>query len=213
MCLFWAFSYLTWLVYSLAFSFPPPQSTWSVQEETNTGLWTKLGAGHGPQTRRQMADPYFLCLTVVSQGHCGVLWIFLSQLPTPSFGNVFNRRGFKSYWHLWRNIEEKKNKSCPGRKVAGFWGGFFSLFPVSFVHMVTLLLDDEFVWFLGSPQAAAAGFNLRCWKPLFSGLTCASCVCCLQSMRGKNQNSPGVSRHWGNLFKFEGQWEGRHVVA
>ena len=61
------------------------------------------------------------------------------------------------------------------------------------MHIVKCLLDDDFVWFLGSPGAAAAGSDLVHCSPLFYGPACALCVCCLQSMKGKNQSSAGIA--------------------
>ena len=85
-----------------------------------------------------------------------------------------------------------RKKSC---RVFFFFQDFF-FFPLPFFfrrHVVKPLLDDEFVWFLGSPGAAAAESDLVHCSRLFCGPTCALCVCCLQSMKGKNQNSVRVA--------------------
>ena len=164
-CLFWTSLYLTWLIYSLDFCSDRSQSTWSAQEEIHSGLWTEPGC------------PWlilFFCPTVVSQRHQGGLQISLSPWGTPSLGHIFDGQGCKSYWHLQRKIEEEntKVKTWPGRKVVGFlvfffWDlFFFFVIFLSYAH-VKCLLDDDFVWFLGSPGAAAAGSDLVHCSPLF----------------------------------------------
>lgn len=90
---------------------------------------------------------------------------------------------------------------------------FFSLSFFFRVHIVKPLSDDDFVWFLGSPGAAAAGSDLVHLNPWFCGPACALCVCCLQSMKEKSQNSAGVADILRNLFKCEDQLEGRNTVA
>lgn len=71
---------------------------------------------------------------------------------------------------------------------------FFSFsFSLFFCILVKPLLDSDVVWFLASPRAAAAGFILMHCNPLFCGPTCALCLLFAESIRGKNQNSAGVT--------------------
>lgn len=71
---------------------------------------------------------------------------------------------------------------------------FFSFsFSLFFCILVKPLLDSDVVWFLASPRAAAAGFILMHCNPLFCGPTCALCLLFAKSIRGKNQNSAGVT--------------------
>lgn len=162
MCVFWAFLHLLpWLVDSLDFCFLHSQRTWPVQEEEiHTGLWTKPEAGDGPKTGCQVADPCFYASCWWARGTRSSL--NFSFLTVHAFlRQSFNRLGFKSYWHLWGKIEEEKKKSRHGlgEKWQVFFEIFFFFFHFYFVHVAKALWDDDFVWFLGSPWAAAAGFH------------------------------------------------------
>lgn len=47
--------------------------------------------------------------------------------------------------------------------------------------------------FLVALEQQLLGLTLVHGSPLFCGPACALCVCCLQSMKGKNQNSAEVA--------------------